>query len=66
MAGNTAFLFNYMPIWKRNEVVLTIYCTDREVQIGSMVITIQTSSDDCVRKAGATLPTDRKWAAQGK
>ena len=30
-----------------------------------MTITIQTSSDDCVRKAGVTLPTGRKWAVQG-
>ena len=30
-----------------------------------MAITIQTSSDDCVRKAGVTLPTGRKWAVQG-
>ena len=29
-----------------------------------MAMTIQTSSDDCVRKAGVTLPTGRKWAVQ--
>ena len=30
-----------------------------------MAINIQTSSGDCVRKAGWTLPTGRKWAVQG-
>ena len=29
-----------------------------------MVITIQTSIDECVGKVGVTLPTHRKWAVQ--
>ena len=32
MAGNSAFLFKYMPIWKRNEAATTIYSTDRGTQ----------------------------------
>ena len=46
------------------QLPFTALMEEFKVAKARMAITIQTSSDDCVHKAGVTLPTGRKWAVQ--
>ena len=64
MAGNSSSNIGHYGRETKLRLPFTALTEEFKVTKARMAITIQTSSDDCVRKAGVTLPTGRKLAVQ--